>query len=341
MYKVQFITHADQDRISRQTKGYSGISNCGKYQFYLNGKVENPDFLIVQNKWLKKNISCNVAPENTILLITEPRSVVNFPKKYRDQFGLVCSCQGGVRHKNVIHSFPILPWYIGGQQADGTYLPSYDMLKNGPAPQKTKLISVITSNKVFTKGHQDRIRFVEKLKAYYGDKLDVYGRGFNDFKDKWDVIVPYKYHIVIENSAADHYWTEKLSDCYLAGTFPIYYGCTNVHAYFPENAYKTIDIYDFEAAVSVIDAAIANEESGKNQLVLQECKQRVLDDYNLVNVLAKYCDGLNPDAKKERITLKPSITILDWYNLYLYTIKRNFYLLKAFLGSVKKGKALV
>lgn len=51
-------------------------------------------------------------------------------------------------------------------------------------PKKTKLISVITSNKAFTKGHLKRIEFVEKLKAYYGDKLDVFGQGFNSFEDK-------------------------------------------------------------------------------------------------------------------------------------------------------------
>ena len=154
------------------------------------------------------------------------------------------------------------------------------------------------------------------------------------------MIAPYKYHIVIENSADDHYWTEKLSDCYLAGTFPRYYGCTNVNEYFKEGAHKAIDIYDFEAAVAIIDDTIANDEYGKNQLVLHDCKQRVLEDYNLVNVLAKYCNGLNPEAKKELIVFKPSITILDWRNLYLYTIKRNYYLLRAFLKSFRKGKDL-
>ena len=38
--------------------------------------------------------------------------------------------------------------------------------------------------------------------------MHVYGYGFNEIADKRDALVPYKYHLAIENGVP-HYWTEK------------------------------------------------------------------------------------------------------------------------------------
>jgi len=334
MYKVKITTGvSERARLIRQTIGGNGISRCGKYQFYINEDINNPDFWVVRNKKIKKATTCNIAPENTILMISEPKTVVRYPNKYRDQFGVFCSCQEGEKHRNVIYTPPILPWYIGKETPQG-YLPTYDQLKEGSTPQKTKLISVITSNKAFTQGHQDRIDFVRKLKGYYGDKLDVFGRGINDFEDKWDVLAPYKYHISLENSSSRYYWTEKLSDCYLTETFPIYFGCKNLSDYFPENAYKKIDIYNFEEAITIINKTIADDEYGKNQSSLKRCKDLVLDDYNIFTYITNCCDKLDPSLPKKRITLKPSITLLDWHNFYYYFIQRNIFIVKMLLKSL-------
>jgi len=99
---------------------------------------------------------------------------------------------------------------------------------------KSKLMSVITSSKDFTEGHQKRLNFVRRLKDYFGEDIDVFGRGIREVDDKWDAISPYKYHIALENSVYPHYWTEKLGDVYLSGAYPIYYGCLNLEDYFPE-----------------------------------------------------------------------------------------------------------
>jgi len=77
----------------RQTAGHKNISADGKYRFYINEEIENPDFWIIQGKGLRQTESCNVAPENTILLTTEPESVLIYPKAYVKQFGLIASSQ--------------------------------------------------------------------------------------------------------------------------------------------------------------------------------------------------------------------------------------------------------
>lgn len=327
MYKVKFSTGSADSATSmlRQTIGEKGISKCGKYQFFIDEDIKNPDFWVVRNKYIKKVESCFIAPENTVLMISEPKSVVKYPNSYVNQFATFCSCQESVKHNNVIYMPPALPWFVGimKQSNKTVFSLDYDLLKSSPIPQKTKLISVITSNKAFTKGHQERISFVEKLKAHYGDSLDVFGRGFNDFDDKWDVLSPYKYHIALENSSSKYYWTEKISDCYLAGTFPIYFGCTNLSDYFPEQAYRTININDFDEAVEIIDKTIADNEFERSSEALEKCKELVLDKYNIFDQIVSVLDQLNPSLPKKEVTLKPAKSLFNWSNFYNYVFQRN------------------
>ncbi|WP_025006683.1 glycosyltransferase family 10 domain-containing protein [Marinilabilia salmonicolor] len=307
-----------------------------KIYFFIDQEIEDPDFWVVRNKHLKTKKTYFVSPENTILLTSEPRSIVNFPRKYRNQFGVHATCQQNIKDKNAHYIQPVLPWYVGYKKERDVVnvTKTYDDLKNSDFPEKKKLISVITSNKAFTKGHQDRIKFVKKLKEHYGDKIDVFGRGINDFKDKWDVLAPYKYHIAIENSSTRLYWTEKISDCFLSGTFPIYYGCPNISDYFPEGSHRAIDIHNWDEAIKTIDEIIENDIYEKNIDALKTSKDLVLEDYNIFNIIAGLCDKMDSSKTKTNFTLKPALTVLDWHNFYLYFFERNYYKLKSFFNKL-------
>lgn len=56
----------------------------------------------------------------------------------------------------------------------------------------------------------------------------------------------YKYVLAIENGQCMDYWTEKLADSYLAGCYPIYYGCPNISDYFKQDSMLKVDIRDYE-----------------------------------------------------------------------------------------------
>lgn len=85
---------------------------------------------------------------------------------------------------------------------------------------KTKLVSMISSNKSFAEGHRNRLNMVQK----YIDQVDFYGRGFRSFDKKEDVLKDYMFSITIENAKYDNYFSEKLTDTLACGTVPIYYG---------------------------------------------------------------------------------------------------------------------
>lgn len=311
----------------RQLPDHDGITSDGKYRFIINDYSADADFVVVSGKGLRQPRTFHVSSKNTILLTGEPRGILAYPKGYCRQFGVVCSCQPEIKGENVIYTPAILPWYVGvnfKKDGSASFTKSYEDIAEAK-PKKTKLISVISSNKAFSRGHVDRLRFIRKLHERYGDRIDIYGRGYNGFADKWDVLAPYKYHIVIENSTGDYYFTEKLFDCYLAGTYPIYHGCRSIGDYYPANAMTRIDIRNFDSVAATIDRILASNEFEEKQELLNECKRLSLDKYNMFNEIARVCDRLDADAPKEDTLLMPASHYFSLHNMMLYTVGRNYY----------------
>jgi hypothetical protein len=90
---------------------------------------------------------------------------------------------------------------------------------------KSKLVSMIASNKGWVKGHQNRLQWVEKLK----DKVDLFGTGRPfQLADKEDGLRDYMFSVSIENDDSDAYFTEKLTDNFVMGTVPVYWGSRKV-----------------------------------------------------------------------------------------------------------------
>lgn len=86
---------------------------------------------------------------------------------------------------------------------------------------KTKLVSMIASNKTITSGHRMRHDIVEKFK----DKIDIFGTiNDNQIDYKLTGLKDYAFSIVVENTQCPGYYTEKLIDCFLTGTIPIFWG---------------------------------------------------------------------------------------------------------------------
>ena len=309
----------------RQMRNTGGITDDGEFRFVINDTSCRPDFVVIKEKGLRVPTMFDVPRSHTILLTGEPYSILCYPRKFCAQFGTVLACQPQIKPipgTNVIHTQAILTWFVGATfEQDGTnrFPMNYEDIR------RAKLISVISSNKAFSRGHVDRLRFMEKLKERYGDKIDIYGRGNRGFADKWEVLAPYKYHIVIENSTGDYYWTEKLADCYLAGTFPIYHGCTNISDFFPDRAFVPVDIRNFDRTAEIIDATLAADLYTERQQELAVSKQLVLVKYNMFNFIAEICRGIGDTKEAGPTLINPASKYFSWHNWYLYTIGRNYY----------------
>jgi hypothetical protein len=101
-------------------------------------------------------------------------------------------------------------------------------LNHGEIHQKTKLVSMIASNKRMCREHLYRQEIVKK----FSGQCDHFGRGFNEIKDKEDGLKDYCFSFALENATYPNMFTEKITDCFMTGTIPIYYGITNIGDYF-------------------------------------------------------------------------------------------------------------
>ena len=112
-------------------------------------------------------------------------------------------------------------------------------------PEKTKLMSLMVSEKTGESGHIYRHKLVNKI-LETELPIDIYGRGCkfysfledNRVKGEFTEIEPYekyKFHISIENLETNHYFSEKIMNPLLTSTVPIYLGCRNILNYFGES----------------------------------------------------------------------------------------------------------
>lgn len=63
-------------------------------------------------------------------------------------------------------------------------------------------------------------------------RVDCYGRDTNPISNKTTALRRYAFSIAMENAREDFYFTEKLIDCILMGTIPIYWGCPSIGKFF-------------------------------------------------------------------------------------------------------------
>ncbi len=263
------------------------------YHFYINEEVEECDYWFVYNYLNNKSENVFCPEENLILIAPEPEHVQKYHTSYLAQFNTVISNQKNINHNNNIIYQTGAPWFVKK---------TYDELSTIESLPKDKAISIITSNKAFTKSHKLRLDFALKLKSHFKDKIDLYGRGINDFDDKWEVLKNYKYTIAIENGAYDDYFTEKITDSFLSFTFPLYYGCKNISQYFSEESFKYIDIENFEKSKSIIEEVLDSPFHYDDKIaIIKESRIKCLNEYNIFQLMINFIENriCTSETKKE------------------------------------------
>jgi hypothetical protein len=105
-------------------------------------------------------------------------------------------------------------------------------------------------------------------------QVDCWGRGICSFEKKDDVLAPYFFSIAMENCRQDYYFTEKLIDCFMTNTVPIYWGCPSIgEVFLPEG------MICFETKDELIDLLATLSESRYREMedALLENKKRAFE----------------------------------------------------------------
>jgi hypothetical protein len=179
-----------------------------------------------------------VLADRKIALLVEPRQIVDevgwlTTRRLLHELDYVLTYD----RTNVRHFGSKALWYPIG----GCWIPPTD---RSVAHRKDKLLSIIASNKNFSHGHRLRHEVIQKL----GNKMDVYGRGYKPIEFKTEALAPYMFSVVAENGRVEAMFTEKIIDCFVTGTVPVYFGCNAIREFFNPDG-----IIEFDACQELED----------------------------------------------------------------------------------------
>lgn len=254
----------------------------GATRFFENAAdLKECDYWVVFNDMPEAEVGV-VVRRDTVLLTTEPETVHIYNRRFMGQFGCVIGFQTRFDHPRVYRGTNLYNWWV---------LKKYDDLKAIVPFDKEKFLSIVTSNKLMTEGHHKRYQLALRIKEHFGTQVDLFGRGINEFEDKWDVLAPYKYSLAIENASFPDYMTEKLVDCYLSYTFPLYHGAPNTSEYFDGRSFLAIDLDDAQGVIKQVEGLLANESHYDRHLqYLLEARRKCLDEYSLLPFLTDFAE---------------------------------------------------
>jgi hypothetical protein len=266
------------------------------------GEASGVDALVVLDG-IEEPLETDVPKERRVHICTEPPAIRVYNAAYLRQFGHVVTVDRSLRHPGRLLSQPGSNWFYGLDLSEGrrkATLATFEAIAQDPTP-KSALVSVIVSDKCVTRGQHFRLRMVDHLARLLGDDLHVFGRGHRPIADKRDAIAPYRFHIALENSILDHYWTEKLADAFLGRSFPIYRGAPDLGGYFDADAFVAIpDHRPVDAANRVLRAIRALEHVDLTQPI-ERAREAVLRRHNLVALIARITDSIAARDRTPRL----------------------------------------
>ena len=257
--------------LTRQTPGSS--LKWGDIEFTLDENIKECDLLVVLG-FTPSNL--RIKARQTWIFQQEPpiEDLWGWQKKGYKYFDKVFGFWGG---DGMIAEQTSLAWFLNK---------TYDELSHLEIVNKKDEVSWCTSILYHRPGHIARMDFKDFLLSK-GFKLDLFGYGFKEIQDKFDAIDPYKYSIAIENYFTNGYWTEKIADCFLCHTMPIYCGAKDILKYFPKKSLVLIDPSKKEESFEIIKCAIENKLWDKNIDYIKEAKELCLNKYQLFPNIAR------------------------------------------------------
>ncbi len=269
----------------RMTPRRSGLwDGC---HFVTDPACDRYDWLVVYDdlpvSGSRETLACPAA--RTILVTNEPASIKLYEPAYTRQFGHVVTSQPeeDLPHPRRHHRASTLLWYYGQKRG---HVRDREALLAGLPPKTADLSTVCSSKRQGHTLHRLRHDFTQALKARLPE-MDIFGHGVRPVVDKAEALEPYRLHVVFENHYAPRHWTEKLSDAFLAGCLPVYYGCPDAELDFPAESFLRFDPHDLEGTVRLIRNALRDDEYSRRLPAILEARRRVLDEQNLFAVVAR------------------------------------------------------
>ena len=164
-------------------------------------------------------------------------------------------------NEEILRQCPNAVKYIYGT----TWISSNDFGIVDVTKKRFRMTSV-TGDKLMTTGHRFRHRVYytqERIQSiptvfYRSMRSSLPTIGNNPYlpaglSSKIDLFREEQYSLVIENSRQRNYFTEKLCDCLITKTIPVYYGCPNIADYFDTTGWIILEKDSVDDLVSKLE----------------------------------------------------------------------------------------
>ncbi len=171
---------------------------------------------------------------------------------------------------------------------------SFKELNSNSYNFKSKSLSCIMSTKVnnVISGYSKRINFLERFIQKYENYIEIYGFGTENkihsaYKGplKYNKLcnakafINYKYTFLCENCIEKGHISDRINDCILNWSIPIYWGTLDIYKYYPKDAVYTIDIEN--DSIDKLYEISQKPITVKNIKALAEARQLILHKYNI------------------------------------------------------------
>jgi len=255
----------------------------------------NSDVYAITDDFVMKSEYKSVPKDKKVALLIEPRAIVpeayEYISKHYDEFKYVFT--GDDELLKLPNAKPIIwggVWYRL-EEIDITGYEDKEKKYKTIDPKKTKLISMICSDKELCELHKERKRIARK----YKDKIDIYGTLDGGTYIDDNIHKDYMYEVVIENDIQDIWFTEKICNCFANKTIPIYYGARNIGEYF--DARYIIKCKDIDDLENVINGVINFPDDYKKAYEARKDKLNI--NYELSKQYEKFDEWFYKTYEKE------------------------------------------
>lgn len=241
---------------------------------WINGLLDFDGITVFTERYIDTNTEL-VKSKLKILWLLEPREVnpYGYQKilQVENKFDYILTYDSELLKRN--------PKYI-------KYIVGQSRVDSPKIYEKSKLISMIDSNKRLTVGHRFRRDISNALSQKYN--IDMWGFAHKKFESKIEPLSEYYFSISVMNSKIDNFFTEVLLDNFMLGTVPIFWGCPNIGEFFDERGIITFDT--IEELDKILSKLTINNYFERLQYVkknMELAKKYVSTDDTIGEILSK------------------------------------------------------
>jgi hypothetical protein len=125
--------------------------------------------------------------------------------------------------------------------------------------KKEVVLSFLSGSKQSLPGHKLRHEILNHADYFNNNLKKQFHHTYSG--EKQDILYPAMFSIIVENTQHRNYFTEKIVDCFLAKTIPLYWGCPNIDDFFDKaGIIKFTDVNELILKSNMITSDIYNDK---------------------------------------------------------------------------------